>query len=118
MEPKNHIYSQIRSSVVQEYEDKVQGNRVTEETRAGKNLKEENLLNLKDVDERLEISDSSEGLEGIEMKRLEEVLRLYKKDLERSEQILEDSDQDSIAYEVLQIRRRVQSILEDIQYDT
>lgn len=115
MKAKNYIYSQIRNSVVQEYKNKVQGNRVTGETRAGKNLEEENLLNLKHIDERLEISDPSEELEGIEMKRLEEVLRLYKEDLEQSEQILEDSDQDSIAYEVSQIRQRVQGILQDME---
>lgn len=117
MKAKNYIYSQIRNSVVQEYKNKVQGNRVTGETRAGKNLEEENLLKLKDVDERLEINDSSEELDGIEMGRLEEVLRSYKQDLKQAERILEDSDRGDIAYEVAQIKRRVNSILEEIKYE-
>jgi hypothetical protein len=121
VEPKNYIYSQLRNNVVREYEKKVQGNRVTEENRAGKNLKrakdEESLLKLKDVDERLEINDPSEELEDIEMDRLEEVLRSYKQDLEQAEKILEDSDRGDIAYEVAQIKLRVNSILEKIKYE-
>lgn len=113
-ELKDYIYSQISYTVVRDYQKKVHGNGITEETVTGRNLEKENVLELESIDEKLDIENPVE-VRDVDIEILKTALQSYEQNLQKSKRVLKDSGQDGIAYEVEQIKRRVQDMLREIE---